>query len=258
MTRTVNIGQQQVQLTGATPDIVDKVVAFQPFQDWVKRLDKEQRDRQNEMDITSIEIQSTDVFSSDKLGFVKFKANVKFKDTGKSAPGITFMRGGSVSVLTILRCNDQSDKEDQILLTLQPRIPVASLAFPEIPAGMLDGSGNFSGTAAREIYEETGLSIEEHELVDLTEKAYGNQWQGVYPSAGGCDEFLRLFMCIKHMSHADIQKLEGKLTGLRDRGENITLKLVPLKDAWRMAPDAKLLSSLALYHSLKEQENVVE
>ena len=106
-------------------------------------------------------------------------------------------------------------------MTLQPRIPVASLAFPEIPAGMLDGSGNFSGTAAREIYEETGalgippdyqkggrkredeyvrgkgsmnevnmlclgLSIEEHELVDLTEKAYGNQWQGVYPSAGGC------------------------------------------------------------------------
>lgn len=91
MTRTVNIGQQQVQLTGATPDIVDKVVAFQPFQDWVKRLDKEQRDRQEEMDISSIEIQSTDVFSSDKLGFVKFKANVKFKDTGKNAPGITFM-----------------------------------------------------------------------------------------------------------------------------------------------------------------------
>lgn len=31
-----------------------------------------------------------------------------------------------------------------------------------------------------------GLSIEEHELIDLTEKAYGSQWQGVYPSAGGC------------------------------------------------------------------------
>lgn len=60
------------------------------------------------------------------------------------------------------------------------------------------------------------------------------------------------------MSHADIQKLEGKLTGLRDRGENITLKLVPLKDAWRMAPDAKLLSSLALYHALKEEKNVIE
>lgn len=31
-----------------------------------------------------------------------------------------------------------------------------------------------------------GLSIEEHELIDLTEEAYGSQWQGVYPSAGGC------------------------------------------------------------------------
>lgn len=64
-------------------------------------------------------------------------------------------------------------------------------------------------------------------------------------------------MCIKHMSYTDIQELEGKLTGLRDRGENITLKLVPLKDAWQMAPDAKLLSSLALYHALKEQ-NAIE
>lgn len=46
--------------------------------------------------------------------------------------------------------------KDKLLLTLQPRVPVASLAFPELPAGMLDGSGNFAGTAAKEIYEETG------------------------------------------------------------------------------------------------------
>lgn len=30
-----------------------------------------------------------------------------------------------------------------------------------------------------------GLSIKEDELVDMTEMAYGNQWKGVYPSAGG-------------------------------------------------------------------------
>lgn len=67
------------------------------------------------------------------------------------------------------------------------------------------------------------------------------------------DEFLRLFVCIKNMESSEINKLEGKLTGLRDEGENITLQLVPLKDAWKLSPDAKLLSSLALFHSLKNK-----
>lgn len=67
------------------------------------------------------------------------------------------------------------------------------------------------------------------------------------------DEFLRLFACIKHMPRQQVQELEGKLTGLRDHGENITLKLVDLENAWKEAPDAKLLSSLALYQALKHQ-----
>ncbi|KAI7858093.1 hypothetical protein BDC45DRAFT_434855 [Circinella umbellata] len=235
----------------ATSDILDQVLEFGPFKDWVSRLDKAQREKKNEMDIHSIEIQNTDLFGSGKLGFVKLKADVRFKENGKSAPGIVFMRGGSVSMLIILRC---PEKEDHILLTMQPRVPVGSLDFPELPAGMLDGSGNFAGTAAKEIYEETGLSIKEHELIDLTHEAYGDRWQGMYPSAGGCDEFIRLFMCIKYMDQSDIQALEGKLTGLRDNGENITLKLVALKDAWKIAPDAKLLSTLGLYNALVEHK----
>lgn len=31
-----------------------------------------------------------------------------------------------------------------------------------------------------------GLTIKEDELIDMTALAYGGQWQGVYPSAGGC------------------------------------------------------------------------
>jgi ADP-sugar diphosphatase len=55
------------------------------------------------------------------------------------------------------------------------------------------------------------------------------------------------------MEKSDIDQLEGKLTGLRDQGESITLKLVSLKDAWKVSPDVKLLSSLALYNSLKDK-----
>ncbi|ORZ01410.1 hypothetical protein BCR43DRAFT_512290 [Syncephalastrum racemosum] len=250
MTHHVRIGQQQVPVSGENSD---KVVEFGPFKEWVARLDKAQRDRQEEFDVSKIAIQNTDVFGSGKLGFVKLKADVTFRETGKNVPGIVFMRGGSVAMMIVIKSEGCKDK---LLLTLQPRVPVASLAFPELPAGMLDGSGNFAGTAAKEIYEETGLSIKENELIDLTAKAYGEAWQGVYPSAGGCDEFLRLFACIKHMPQGQVRELEGKLTGLRDHGENITLKLVDLENAWKEAPDAKLLSSLALYQALKANNQI--
>lgn len=86
----------------------------------------------------------------------------------------------------------------------------------------------------------------------MTELAYGSSWRGVYPSAGGSDEFLRLFLCVKHLSASEIHALEGKLTGLRDHGEAITLKLVQLDDLWKTAPDAKALASLALYDALRK------
>lgn len=107
---------------------------------------------------------------------------------------ISFKRGGAVSMLLILKAKDQPDK---VILTLQPRIPVPHFAFPELPAGMLDGSGNFTGTAAKEIEEETGLVIKEEELVDMTELAYGDQWRGVYTSAGGSGKnHLVLHVCL--------------------------------------------------------------
>jgi ADP-sugar diphosphatase len=56
-------------------------------------------------------------------------------------------------VLLILKAEGEKDKT---ILTLQPRLAVPDFAFPEIPAGMLDGSGNFAGVAAKEIEEETG------------------------------------------------------------------------------------------------------
>lgn len=46
-----------------------------------------------------------------------------------------------------------------MILTVQPRIPAGCLAFPELPAGMVDDSGTFSGAAAKEIKEELGMSF---------------------------------------------------------------------------------------------------
>ena len=53
-----------------------------------------------------------------------------------------------------------------MLLTVQSRIAAGSLAFAEVPAGMLDDAGSISGGAAEEIEEETGLVIKDGGLID--------------------------------------------------------------------------------------------
>ena len=154
-----------------------------------------------------------------------------------------------------------SEQDKHVLLALQPRIPAGSLSFPELPAGMIDDSGTFAGAAAKEIAEETGLEVPDFELINMTELAIQPAHEheeaeklqrAVYPSPGGSDEFIPLFLWQKRVPREQIQEWEGKLTGLREHGEKITLKIVRLEDLWREgARDGKTLAAWALYEGLK-------
>ena len=97
---------------------------------------------------------------------------------------------------------------------------------------MLDAKGNFRGVAAEEIAQECDIEIKEEELIDLTELAYGDTWRGMLPSAGGCDEFIRLYCLRRTVEPSMLKELEGRLTGLREEGERIKLSIVPLADAF--------------------------
>ena len=158
-----------------------------------------------------------------------------------------------------------TEKDKHVILTLQPRIPSGSLSLAELPAGMLDNSGTFSGGAAKEIEEETGLKIPAEDLIDLTKLALsepssdeeGYLQQGVYPSPGGCDEFIPLFLYQKRIPREQLKDWSGKLTGLREHGEKITLKLCPLEKLWRDGGrDAKALAALALYTGLRSEGKI--
>lgn len=171
---------------------------------------------------------------------------------------------------------DDDDGDAHVLLTVQPRIATGSLAFVELPAGMMDAESNFAGKAAKEIQEELGLVIKEEELTCLTDKVAeirraksvgdGNDAVAddggreklpfaMYPSAGGCDEYIKIFAHEKRVSREQLRTWQGKLTGLRDQGEMITLKVVPLEDLWlEGGMDSKALAALTMYTQLKQWE----
>jgi ADP-sugar diphosphatase len=173
-----------------------------------------------------------------RVGFVKLKADVTVE--GKRVPGICFLRGMGVGMLVSLLCKDT--KQEYCVLVQQPRIPVGEGAMLELPAGMLDDSGTFTGVAAAELKEECGLTIQESDLTDLTELAYNEAgFRGVCPSAGGCDEYIRLLYCQFESSQDEINNMQGRLGGLRDHGEVITLRVEPLKEVWKICCDAKAI-----------------
>ena len=131
---------------------------------------------------------------------------------------------------------------------------------------MLDDSGSFAGGAAKEIEEETGLVVKQDDLLDMTALAlqdnpqiqHGEHLQkAMYPSAGGSDEFVPIFLYQKRIPREQLHEWEGKFTGLREDSEKITLKIVRLENLWREAArDSKSLSALALYDGLRRTSKI--
>ncbi|KAJ5176721.1 uncharacterized protein N7482_002598 [Penicillium canariense] len=270
---TFTLPGSELRIT-STPDLGrDDLLSFPAFNNWISTLQNSlarQSHPSHEFHedpyvLRTIDIQAVDRFGGGRVGFVKLKADVS-NGRGEKLPGSVFLRGGSVGMLLILQPDDipvSQEKGKQAIVTIQPRVPAGSLAFVEIPAGMLDDSGTFAGGAAKEIQEETGLSVQQSELIGMTSLASEliedsaangeNLQKAMYPSAGGSDEFIPLFLCQKRMPRQDIEELQGKLTGLRDHGEKITLKVVPLESLWKEGlRDGKTLAAWALYQGLRE------
>ncbi|KAI1392509.1 uncharacterized protein F4822DRAFT_425714 [Hypoxylon trugodes] len=261
----------------------EKLLAFSPFNNWVKTLTNSlslQRTNTSHpfhtdpYALRSVTIQSFDLFGrapNQRLGFLKLTAEVS-NDAGETLPGSIFLRGPSVAMLVILVPDDVQNEsnsdygERYVVLTVQPRIPAGSLEFVELPAGMVDEGGTFAGTAAQEIREELGLEIPASELrclsdMAITEESGVKGEEGLpfamYPSAGGCDEHIPIYMHERRVPRDTLKEWTGKLTGLRDHGEKITLKLVPMKDLWREgARDAKCLAALALWEGLRRESKL--
>lgn len=129
--------------------------------------------------------------------------------------------------------------------TQRQSVPIGQASFLELPAGMMDGKGGLASIAIRETKEECGIEVEANELIDLTllahEKGVGDRPTGMCPSAGGCDEFIQIMYLEKKITREELEIMEGRLAGLRNHGEVITLRVVPFDEIWKVSADAKAM-----------------
>ncbi|KAL2133863.1 hypothetical protein VTI74DRAFT_1535 [Chaetomium olivicolor] len=253
-----------------------QLLNFHPFKSWLKSLNHSLTTQHTSpthpfhalpYTLRSITVQSFDLFGrppNTRLGFVKLTSHIS-NPAGETLPGSVFLRGPSVAMLVMLIPEDiapheteRLEEERHVLLTVQPRIAAGSLEFVELPAGMVDEEGDFVGQAAAEIREELGMGIGRGELVSLGDLVgdgeEGELPRAVYPSAGGCDEYIPIYMHERRVPRQQLGEWTGKLTGLREHGEKITLKLVRMRDLWKEgARDAKCLAAVALWEGLRRE-----
>lgn len=158
----------------------------------------------------------------------------------------------------------------------------------EIPAGMLDDSGSFGGAAAKELEEEVGITITEDKLINLSELALQGspllegpgtttgketpglanapslsreadegegeeKLDGIFSSAGLLDEVITYHAYVHEIPEEELEEWRGKLTGLREEGEKITLKLVKFEELWKATRDSKALIAWGLWEGLKRE-----
>ena len=254
-TLTVSFRGQPIPVTysgaGVTRDQAVQGLASQPFQSWLRRCDSGTGNTTKQLAVHAIEIQSIDFFGPRRVGFMKIKTHTTLTDGvalhEKPLPGICFLRGNAVSIFVALFCED--DGKVYSLLTDQPRVPLGMASVLELPAGMLDSDAHsVSGIAVQEMEEECGITVCDTDFVDLTELAcqeavaLGNlPMAALSPSGGGCDEMLRYLYLEKKVTAAELEEMRGRLHGLREHGEYITLEVVPMEDVWKISGDSKAM-----------------
>ncbi|KAF2194079.1 putative NUDIX family hydrolase [Zopfia rhizophila CBS 207.26] len=274
-TFTLSGSSPQISVTVANGIDLDeeRLMGFRAFRDWRATLTKNLAFQEMNSEHTfhsdpwvlkEIKIHSVTVFATGKIGFMTVEALLRRNQKPNELDRVVFLRGGSVAVLMILRPKDAKN-ERYVILTEQPRIGACGTSFLEIPAGMLDDSDEVRGKAIEEIQEETGLTIQKEELIDMTklalEQAQPNEHvqDAMYPSPANLDEFIPLLLWEKELDRKEIEALKGKLTGLRKQDEMITLRVRDYEVLWKEgARDAKTLGAWALYEGLNRAGKIEE
>jgi len=174
--------------------------------------------------------------------FIKLTATATLPD-GRPVHGIVLVRGNAVGILVVLRCEGKK----YLLLVRQPRFAISEQASLEIPAGILDWTGDYRKVALSELKEEAQIDAEESELIDLMDFWYQGKSDGFAASCGLLDERIRLYAIERDVTPEQLRAMDGKDQQYTEEIEWIRTEVLPYEEAARQFVDGKNLIALFLY-----------
>lgn len=196
--------------------VKNRIKQHKAFLDWLRAILAV-----DSWSVSSVTLHAMHFFGRElRDGFVNASAVVR-DEAGELSTAVTLIRGPAVAVLVILRC--VSTKERYVALVEQDRVASGQKSLLELPAGMLDGSSDFVGAAAKEMREELQLILCAADLKPLSE-------HGLFSSPGGCDEAITFFYHEAEYSEIELEQLQGRCTGNRQEGEKMRVRLVRFDD----------------------------
>lgn len=231
--------QDNIEFSFATdiPESDYQVIVDCPFfKDWIAKARKD-------FAVTHIHVDSVDYFNRvHRPLFIKITATATLPD-GRPVHGVVLLRGNAVGVLVVLRCEGKK----YLLLVRQPRLAITEEASLEIPAGILDWSGDYRKVALSELEEEAQIKAEDSELIDLSEFWWKGMTEGFAGSCGLLDERIRLYAVERDVTPEQLKAMDGKNQTYVDENEWIRTVVLPYEDAAHKFIDGKNLIALFLY-----------
>ena len=174
--------------------------------------------------------------------FIKLCATASLPDS-RPVHGIVLVRGNAVGVLVVLRCEGKK----YLLLVRQPRFAISETSSLEIPAGILDWSGDYRKVALSELEEEAQIDAQDSELIDLTDFWWQGKSEGFCGSCGLLDERIRIFAIERDVTLDELKAMDGKNQTYLDENEWIRTEVLPYEEAAHQFVDGKNLVALFLY-----------
>ena len=174
--------------------------------------------------------------------FIKLKSTAMLPD-GRPVHGIVLVRGNAVGVLVVLKCQGKK----YLLLVRQPRFAISEQASLEIPAGILDWTGDYRQVALSELEEEAEIKAQDAELIDIMDFWYQGKSEGFAASCGLLDERIRLYAIEREVTPEQLKAMDGRDQQYTDEIEWIRTVVLPYEEAARQFIDGKNLIALFLY-----------
>lgn len=197
--------------------------------DWIRNLEEAG------CKVGEIKTLSSQVRSNGELLFAYLHADVTAPEGYKILP-IIFLRGHAVLVVVQVVCRE--DQEKCFLMVEQRRIATGRINL-EFPAGMLDRDVENPGfVAVKELFEETGIEIDQKELVPLSDRL-------LYSTPGACDEGIWFYGAQVELTREEMDALHGRIRV--NESENERIRVVLKREEEFLQESESLQAYLALH-----------